>query len=368
MNMHRPFFSICIPNFNYALYIGKTISSVLAQTFDDFEIVISDNASTDNSVEVIRSFADPRIRFQVNQNNVGFAGNLDRAGAMANGKYMIMLSSDDLMTSRALATYAQLLDKVESTSGESLVVTSPPEWIDGEDRSLGYSDIDRKFWSVGRLDEELSNAVGAPVLAAEAAKVLSRALALLRNPLPFAPTCYPRSLYQAVEGYGAGRMMNPDKWFSWKLLGAARHAYLVDTALFQYRWHSNNQTAQQSKTGSIKHLADQYANTLEVPADLLQTAGLARAEIVAAFVENDIALRNLERLAEGHRSMARRGLHFGMAVYPSECSRNWKVWVLRAMLLLGPAGSLTARLVKDRAHARWAIAQGGTGPQQLRAK
>ena len=55
-------FSICIPNFNYAQYIGETIQSVLDQTYQNFEIIIADNASTDNSVEVVQSFDDNRIR------------------------------------------------------------------------------------------------------------------------------------------------------------------------------------------------------------------------------------------------------------------------------------------------------------------
>ena len=50
-------FSICIPNFNYGGYIGRTIDSVLNQDYQNFEIIIVDNASTDNSWEVISSYA-----------------------------------------------------------------------------------------------------------------------------------------------------------------------------------------------------------------------------------------------------------------------------------------------------------------------
>ena len=56
--MKNPFFSICIPNYNYAHYLGETIESVLNQNFEDFEICIADNASNDNSWEVINSYIE----------------------------------------------------------------------------------------------------------------------------------------------------------------------------------------------------------------------------------------------------------------------------------------------------------------------
>ncbi len=95
-------FSICIPNYNYERYLGRTIRSVLDQPDADLEILISDNASTDGSVALAHSFADPRIHIHVNSVNVGFAGNLDRAARMATGQWMIMLSSDDLAPAGAL--------------------------------------------------------------------------------------------------------------------------------------------------------------------------------------------------------------------------------------------------------------------------
>ncbi len=90
-------FSVCIPNYNYERFLGRTIQSVRDQMGAEFEILVSDNASTDRSMDIVRGFADPRIRWRVNRCNVGFAGNLDRAARLAEGERMIMLSSDDLM-------------------------------------------------------------------------------------------------------------------------------------------------------------------------------------------------------------------------------------------------------------------------------
>lgn len=102
-------YSICIPNFNYEVYLRRTLASALGQTLSDLEVVVSDNASTDGSVSVVRACHDPRLRLRVNRRNVGFSGNLDRVAGMARGEFMLLLSSDDLMRPEALSVYDSLL-------------------------------------------------------------------------------------------------------------------------------------------------------------------------------------------------------------------------------------------------------------------
>src|SRR5215469_7128477 len=130
-------FSVCIPNYNYERYLGRTIQSALDQQGGELEVVVSDNASTDRSVEIVQGFADPRIRLSVNRCNVGFAGNLDRAARMANGDWMLMLSSDDLMRQGALATYRARFEKL-GPSAEKAIATSDMEVIDSDDRLNGH--------------------------------------------------------------------------------------------------------------------------------------------------------------------------------------------------------------------------------------
>lgn len=99
-------------------------------------------------------------------------------------------------------------------------------------------------------------------------------------------------------------MIKPDKWFSWKLPSIADGACLVQAPPLQYRRHSSNQTAQKSKSGSLKHPVDQPANTMEIPDSVLESAQLLRRALVEAFVGQDIALRNLELVGEGRRALA----------------------------------------------------------------
>ena len=123
-------FSVCIPNYNYAHYIGQTIQSVLAQTYPHFEIIVADHASTDDSIKVVESFQDSRIRIVRNRYNIGFAPNLQRATMFARNDFLLLLSSDDLIKPNALETYARVLEKQGDRAFKTVLIADT-EVIDG---------------------------------------------------------------------------------------------------------------------------------------------------------------------------------------------------------------------------------------------
>lgn len=345
-------FSLCVPNYNYARYVGETLQSVLRQQDPpDLEILVSDNASTDDSVGVVKALGDPRIRVEVQPWNVGFAGNLDRAAANATGDRMILLSSDDLLEPTALRTYAALASDLGARA-ERTVFGSTSYVVDSDGRRTSLRGIDWRLWEGATKDGELSAAAGADVWRMPAADLLRRSLTLLRSPYYFVTTCYPRALYVAVGGYGGGRLMNPDKAFAWKLLAVADEALVVDAPLFSYRVHASNQNAVQKSQGALKHLVDQYVATFDTPGPVLKAAGLKPDDLAAAFVEQDVALRGLMMLADGDRVGARRALKLGEAAYPALARANHKVAALRALLLLGPVGTVVARELRKRGPLR----------------
>ena len=335
-------FSICIPNFNYERYLGRTIQSVLDQNDRDVEVLISDNASTDRSVDIVRGFADSRIRLRVNRCNVGFAGNLDRAAGMAEGTWMLMLSSDDLLRLGALACYRALFARL-GDGAESVVVSAAVDVIDADEQTTGRVGLPKnQVWRESDRAPELDAAAGGPVYRVEARELLRRCLLTMQNPFQFAATVYPRRLYEAVEGYGGNRLINPDKWFHWKLLAKAEAAYFIDHPLAAYRWHATNQTAQQAGSGALKFLMDEYASTFELDSAVLQEVGLGREDVERAFVEHDLGRHGLAVLARGQRLQARRIYAFGKAAYPSHVRRNWKARSLGMLLKLGPLGQQIA--------------------------
>ncbi|MCI0145637.1 glycosyltransferase family 2 protein [Paraburkholderia sediminicola] len=90
-----PLLSYIVLSYNYEHYIDQTIRSILRQTVQDFEIVVVDDCSKDNSVEVVRSFRDPRIRVLCNEKNLGGAGSYNRAVSAARGEWLVNLDADD---------------------------------------------------------------------------------------------------------------------------------------------------------------------------------------------------------------------------------------------------------------------------------
>jgi glycosyltransferase involved in cell wall biosynthesis len=92
----RPLVSIIVASYNYEKYIGQTIQSVLSQTYPNWELIISDDCSTDNSVEIIRSFSDDRITLLTTDTNTG-GRHVAEAYAISKGEYLCSLDSDDFI-------------------------------------------------------------------------------------------------------------------------------------------------------------------------------------------------------------------------------------------------------------------------------
>lgn len=340
--------SVCIPNFNYAHFIGKSIDSVLAQEGDDFELIVVDNSSTDGSVEVISEYlSDPRVRLQVNPVNVGFAGNLDRVGALAAKDYMVLLSSDDVMESGALRAYSRLLSHA-TNDGSHVVVGSDVNVVDDEDRPMQEMRRDTRLWDSAELDRELSESIGHSVYVMDARELLRNSLQLMRIPFWFASTCYARQAYEEVGGYGGSQGINPDKGFAWKALSVSARAYHIEYPYFSYRVHSGGQGNLQARQDALKFLSDEYRYTYDIPEFVLASAGVSRRELSDAFLYEDIYLRGLKAVADGNRRWARRAAHYGRATFPNKARRSPWYWGLRLITGAGPFGTLAMRAARQR--------------------
>ncbi len=88
--------SVCMTNYNYENFIKESIDSVLFQTYKNFELIIIDNASTDGSVDIIKSYNDSRIKLYINDANIPLYKNLNKAASLARGELVTFLHSDDI--------------------------------------------------------------------------------------------------------------------------------------------------------------------------------------------------------------------------------------------------------------------------------
>jgi glycosyltransferase involved in cell wall biosynthesis len=103
--------SVCIPVYNGAKYIKEAINSALNQSFQDFEIIVVDNKSTDNSLEIVRAITDSRIRIFENESNLGMLGNWNKILTLANGEYIKILPADDALYPDCLRLQCEVLDQ-----------------------------------------------------------------------------------------------------------------------------------------------------------------------------------------------------------------------------------------------------------------
>jgi glycosyltransferase involved in cell wall biosynthesis len=83
-----PKVTVCIPTWNGERYIAESVQSVLAQSFTDLEVIITDDRSTGSTVEIVRSFGNPRIGLHENEERLGIRGNWNRAMSLTRVMYV----------------------------------------------------------------------------------------------------------------------------------------------------------------------------------------------------------------------------------------------------------------------------------------
>ena len=130
--MNTPLATFCIPTYNRPEYLRRAIESCLAQTCQDFEIVITDNSTNDESAQVVATIKDPRICYYSNNGNIGPLESCSRAVSLARGKYVQLLMDDDLIKPKFLELMADAFEK-NPTVG---VVMAPMALIDENDRRI----------------------------------------------------------------------------------------------------------------------------------------------------------------------------------------------------------------------------------------
>lgn len=341
--MMDPSFSICIPNYNYGRYIGETIQSVLDQTYQNFEIIVVDNASTDNSVEVIESFKDDRIRLIRNRYNVGFAPNLQRATMFARNDFVNLLSSDDQMKSNALECYAEVLVRLGDDARRAVLYSDAEGFTDqGEITSLIRKAEDGFYNEHLPPDAyKLASSNGSvPYRLFSGREVLKDSLGSLKTFAPFLSLVYARALWESIEGYNAVRTIGPDKYFNYKLLSLDPVVAYLPLVLYRYRVYESDNRAAQTRT--LKQPIDDYLYTIEYSAEYLQKLGLSREQLINAFLDRICLKEGLSQLGRRNYAHAFRLFAFAMASHPGAALRLPKTYALGALLALGPLALIVA--------------------------
>lgn len=221
-----PFFSVCVPVYNGGAYLKQCLDSVLGQTFQNFEIVVVDDGSSDDSVALIGQYAqrEPRLRFHRNETNLGLVANWNKCLSLAQGTWVKFLFQDDFWE-------PSCLERVRSQAdGRSLVFHGRNFAFDGEVRkSL------REYYTseLARLPPELSGVENiSPELCAELV-VKHPALNFFGEPSSVA---FRRELSSRIGAFDERLVQLCDYEF-WTRIASSHAAYRIPEDLSTFRVH-----------------------------------------------------------------------------------------------------------------------------------
>jgi glycosyltransferase involved in cell wall biosynthesis len=127
-----PTVSVCIPTYNGARFIERTLRSVLAQRYDDYEIVLGDDGSTDGTLDLVARFDDERLRVVPGVSGVNAPANFNRLIAAAEGRYVKLLCQDDMLYPDCLARQVEAMRRGEPHG--VVLVSCQRDIVDDDDR------------------------------------------------------------------------------------------------------------------------------------------------------------------------------------------------------------------------------------------
>lgn len=131
--MKEPLVSICIPAYNSARFIERTIRSALEQTYSNIEVVVVDDCSKDDTVSVVEAINDSRIKLYRNEQNLGMTGNWNKCIRMSGGEYVKLIPADDVIYPDAVSKSMNILMDNDDVS---LVIVGT-DLVDNDDKVIG---------------------------------------------------------------------------------------------------------------------------------------------------------------------------------------------------------------------------------------
>ena len=137
---NNPVVSVCIPCFNGSKYIEECIDSILSQSYINFELIIVDDKSMDNTIDIINKYNDSRISIHRNEVNLGLVGNWNRCIELANGEWIKFVFQDDVLDSECIE---KLL--IKAIQGHKIVACNRKFIYEGD-----ISDHHRRFYSANK--------------------------------------------------------------------------------------------------------------------------------------------------------------------------------------------------------------------------
>lgn len=317
-----PRVSVCIPAYNAASFLPAALDSVLAQTFAEFELVVSDDASVDDTPAVCARYRDPRFRAVRSEDRLGQAGNWNRCVELARGEFVIVLHADDELEPAYLERAVAALDADPDVG----LVHCAVEHIDEQGRTLSVQRL---------LERDLVDRDG---------EILRRLLVegCVINP---AGVLARREAF-AEAGPFSDRIVWGVDWHMWIRIALRRPLAYLAEPLARYREHAHSGTAAVMASGRSAR------DETWVLDDLYPLIGKLRPELSA--------LRQATVRGVAHRTWcfaetacqqddmaaARAGLRAAVTIWPGMAVQP-RVWGLWAATYTGYKWFAAAHAAKD---------------------
>lgn len=206
--------SIILPTFNGALYINKSVDSILNQDFEDFELIVVDDASTDNTPVILKEYKkrDERIRVLHNNRNKKLPRSLNIGFHQAKGEYFTWTSDDNFYRNDAIKKMVKVLDEHKEVD----IVYCKYFIIDEKDKIIGSSVLNKPSMLY------IKNCIGACFM-------------------------YRRNVHEVLRGFDINKFLFEDYDFWLRAYDYGFNFYGINENLYYYRLHKNSLTEQRKK-------------------------------------------------------------------------------------------------------------------------
>jgi len=235
--------TVLLPVYNAEKYIAEAVNSVLNQTFEEFELLILNDGSTDKSVEILRSIEDERITIINNPKNLGLIATLNRGLEKAKGKYIARMDADDICYPNRFEEQVKFLDE-----NEDYVI------VGSNFLKFGFENGESNLWNE---DEQIRVAV------------------FFESPLAHPTTMFRRDVISANRLTYDKRYLHLEDWALWFRILQFGKAKNLECTLLKYRLEDQNITTinhhsvtERATSFLVDHLSYLYKDDLKNWADI----------------------------------------------------------------------------------------------------
>ena len=231
--------SVCIPTCNSSRYLRECVDSVLAQTYQDFELIVSDGASIDDTCDIVRSYSDQRIHLHRIEHSRGIAFNLNHAAKLANGKYIKLLCHDDLIEPDCLTKQVRMLEQNPAL----VMAASGLRHVDAAGRTLRWVSWCPRETVLSAVDVVAGNLIYGNILGSPSATLIRRECLVKAGPFS---DQFPQ-------------LMDMDMWLRLASMGPVGY---TPEPLCRFRLHAGAMTEELRKTGAIRKDLLRFTETM----------------------------------------------------------------------------------------------------------